>query len=300
MNHEPKAGQGLDPEMLAAYIEKRLSPEQRAAVEAQLAADPDSYAVLVESMKTLDALEDRQVPAQVPEAPEATRVPVVPFVPKKALSRRWVIAGGALAAAAAVLLIVRLDVISLFGPTTSMDDVVDASHGIRRTSGRLSGGFAYAPVRAVRGSGNGALAADEWDLLATAADLERQPQPRDASVDHALGVTYLLLRRIDSAVEALQRAAAGDASPEIKTDLAVALLERYLADGNRADLDEATRELDSVLAIAPSMSAALFTRAAVLTRLGDARSAEAWESYLKVDSSSGWAQEAREHLEQVR
>ena len=56
MSSEPRAGMNLDPELLAAYIDQRLTPEQRAAVEAQLAKDPDSYAVLVESMKTVDAL----------------------------------------------------------------------------------------------------------------------------------------------------------------------------------------------------------------------------------------------------
>lgn len=77
MSNEPKAGPGLDPELLAAYVDQRLSPEQRAAVEAQLAADPDSHAVLVETMKALDA-----DAAKVPGVPEVPKVPGVPKVPK--------------------------------------------------------------------------------------------------------------------------------------------------------------------------------------------------------------------------
>src|SRR5690348_532363 len=85
MSNEPRAGMSIDPEMLAAYIDKRLSPEQRAAVEAQLAADPDSYALLVETMKSVDAL-----PADLKTSRDSRRT--------------WMVAGAVLAAAAAVAL----------------------------------------------------------------------------------------------------------------------------------------------------------------------------------------------------
>ncbi len=94
MSNEPKAGQGLDPELLAAYVDHRLSPEQRAEVEARLATDPDAYELLVETMRAQDALQAAPV--------------VVPFAAQTGSSRtrRWVIAGGVLAAAAAIILAV--------------------------------------------------------------------------------------------------------------------------------------------------------------------------------------------------
>ena len=58
MTNEPKAGDGLDPEVLAAYLDKRLPPDERAAVEAKLATDPDSYELLVELVHANEALKD--------------------------------------------------------------------------------------------------------------------------------------------------------------------------------------------------------------------------------------------------
>ncbi len=90
MTTDPNDGR-IDPETLAAYLDGRLSATERAAVEAKLASDDDSYELLVEVMRTQDALPEPQVQS----------------------GRRWWWAAGAVAAAAAVVLAVRL------GPTSS-------------------------------------------------------------------------------------------------------------------------------------------------------------------------------------
>ena len=70
MSNEPKASGALDPEMLAAYIDKRLPPEARAAVEAKLAADPDSYELLVELIHAKEALKDQLPQDEEQQEPE--------------------------------------------------------------------------------------------------------------------------------------------------------------------------------------------------------------------------------------
>ena len=53
MPDQPGAGR-LDPEILAAYIDGLLPPEERARVEAEIAADPETYEWVVNSINAVD------------------------------------------------------------------------------------------------------------------------------------------------------------------------------------------------------------------------------------------------------
>ena len=68
MTDDPKAGR-IDSETLAAYVDRRLTAGERADVEARLADDPDSYELLVEVMRTQEALGDLQAVPARPASP---------------------------------------------------------------------------------------------------------------------------------------------------------------------------------------------------------------------------------------
>lgn len=306
MTNEPKAGKGLDPEMLAAYIDNRLPPEQRASVEAQLANDPDSYAVLVETMKALD---DGSVPEALgggnpprsPVEPVTTKpIAVVVPMPTRGSKTRWMVAASALAAAAILVMVVRLQP-TLLSPSGDTDadlvSLVKAADGVRRTQGRLSGGFQHAPLRPTRGRVDSIVSPDDWDLAAVVRAVEEAPSGQGPRREQVLGVGYLLLGRTDAAVSALQSAAqANPNDATVQSDFATALLERASVTASGDDLRAALSAFDRSLAIDSSAPEALFGRAMALELLHDPAAVQAWERYLAVDPSSAWAEEASQRL----
>ncbi|MGH9384791.1 MAG: anti-sigma factor family protein, partial [Vicinamibacterales bacterium] len=188
MSSAPRSGRGLDPETLAAYVDGRLPPEERAKVEAELAADPESYEWLVQTLRAEQQIEVPKVPevprvsasaAQgrfgetSPELAEELRTSeggprVLPF------GRRAVIGtvGSVLAAAAALVLVVRLQPMwwqSMWGPAVDprFEKLVAAVGEERYFEGRLTGGFKYGPLRSVT-RGPGDLSDQNLALLATA------------------------------------------------------------------------------------------------------------------------------------
>ena len=119
--------------------------------------------------------------------------------------------------------------------------------------------------------------------------------PDDAQWLRLRARAEMLDRHYDDAVSTLQRAT--DAQPEdvsLLADLGCAYALR--AEGERRDIDygAAIDMLWRFLRAKPDSPVALFNRAVVYERMflyDDAR--KDWEHYLKLDPSSGWAQEAR-------
>jgi CHAT domain-containing protein/Flp pilus assembly protein TadD len=119
--------------------------------------------------------------------------------------------------------------------------------------------------------------------------------PDDAQWLRLRARAEMLDRHYDDAVSTLQRAT--DAQPEdvsLLADLGCAYALR--AEGERRDIDfgAAIDMLWRFLRANPDSPVALFNRAVVYERMflyDDAR--KDWEHYLKLDPSSGWAQEAR-------
>jgi tetratricopeptide (TPR) repeat protein len=105
----------------------------------------------------------------------------------------------------------------------------------------------------------------------------------------------LLDGKYDAAQAALRRAWQLDPkSPEILTDLATAFFQQK-------DYAAAYETLSQALSLRPDDPLALFNRAVVSENQFLYRQAlEDWERYLKVDSNSQWAVEARERSEAVR
>ena len=292
MNDEPKAGQGLDPELLAAYIDHRLSPEQRAAVEAQLGTDPDSYDLLVVTMKAQDALEIDKV----------RHVRTVPFVPGEVArvpGGRWAIGGLVLAAAASVALFFWLQVGQLErNDSPQFDELIAAVGPQRYTEGRLTGGFGYfAAPSAVRGA-QGA-SGREIALLSVVAKAEAaaKASPTVANL-HALGVGQILIGHYGDALMTLGRAATlSGATAHLLSDLAVAYIEDGKARNSVQSLQAAVEAADRALEIDPSASIPVFNRALALEAMNRRDEAlQAWSQFLSLEPSSPWSAEARLHV----
>lgn len=304
MTNEPKAG-GLDPEMLAAYIDKRLPPDERAAVEAQLAADPDSYELLVELIHANEALKEERPEHEDAKQlgdrvePQGRTCAVVPLVPKPARRRTWAIAGGVLAVAAALLLVVRFqpDLLRRFQGNSAepqLAALVAAANELRVTEGRLTGGFAFAPVPVVT-RGSGAEPALNVALLKAAGDIQIIARREATAANlHAEGVAQLLIGNRDGAIQALESAAglAADRAA-VWSDLAAAYLARGDAEGDPSDYSRALEAVTKAVANQERPSAEiLYNRALVAEKLNlsaDAR--RFWEAALAAESDPSWKAE---------
>lgn len=171
----------------------------------------------------------------------------------------------------------------------------------RPVEGRLSGGFAYAPLAVpVRGD---TPPAPGWRVLEEAARAQ-DAADRDPSASHlhALGLAALNAGHYDAAVQALEDARVADAGrAAAQSDLAAAYLARAAVPGHAIDLARAVEAADRALRLAPALREARFNYALALERLNlRHEAARAWEGYLALGSEDAWSLEARRRLESVR
>jgi len=154
----------------------------------------------------------------------------------------------------------------------------------------------YAPVETRQGDERSAFSKPIVLLEAESLIAQRlSKSPDDAQWLRLRARAEMLDRHYDDAVSTLRRAA--DAEPEdvsLLADLGCAYALR--ADGERREVDygAAIDMLWRYLRAKPDSPLALFNRAVVYERMflfDDA--VKDWEHYLKLDPSSGWAQEAR-------
>jgi CHAT domain-containing protein len=171
----------------------------------------------------------------------------------------------------------------------------------RAIDARITGGFAYGPLRTpTRG---GAPPSANLSLLAVAGAVLKRVETGPISTDlWTLGVTNVLLGRYDAAVRDLDDAlAALPPNAQLYSDSASARLARAGSDGKVEDLARAVDAAERALAIDSALLEARFNKAVALERLGLTDEAiEAWSEYLAADQQSGWAIESRERLTQLR
>lgn len=125
---------------------------------------------------------------------------------------------------------------------------------------------------------------------------------------HALGVYYLTQLQFDAAIQQFKRALAlNDNDAQLHSDLGAALLEKGKADqqsGAEAksfeEFAESLQHLNRALQINDSLLEALFNRALDHHYMSLPQAeADDWRHYLEKDSSSPWADEARNRLKQL-
>lgn len=158
----------------------------------------------------------------------------------------------------------------------------------RRTFESRVVGLAYVPYRAARGTDDGSDA--HVDAAARALIEQRTASAR---AWHARGLALLATGRAEEAVQALNNAVTGDDSASYRSDRAAARLTLATTNDDAAELRRALEDADRALHDDPQLLPALFNRALILDRLGDARAAEAYARYVASDPHSQWAQEAQ-------
>jgi hypothetical protein len=177
----------------------------------------------------------------------------------------------------------------------------------RPTEARLAG-FPFVELNRKRGGGDDTIDTAELELDGKIGDvLERQGD--DPKTLHAKGVAHLLAawrltQERDVNVDEVKKErteavaelhAAADRAPDnaaYQTDLAAALL---TIDDKNSDL--ALVHLKKALSIDPRNPEALFNQALALRDSNPKAAIAAFKSYLDVDPSSKWAEEARRDLE---
>ena len=218
------------------------------------------------------------------------------------------------AAVAAVILIVAGGVWRIFFYQSDVDKGLLALNNAYREQrpleARLSG-QSYAPFPTIRGGESVRLNSLELDHAERYLRDAIRDNPNSRSY-HALGKFYLLRREFDPAIQQLEQALTTDPNnASIHADLGAALLEKgkLSLDKGRAnptssefgkgmeELSRAVVNLNKASELDNTLPEPLFNRALAQQYLMLYQDAEtAWREYLKRDSTSPWAEEARRNL----
>lgn len=169
---------------------------------------------------------------------------------------------------------------------------------------RMAGAVAdYAPIRVSRGAG-GSFTDSPKELLNAEALIASQLESQSASPSwlQAQAEADMLEGRYDAAVRTLLHATELEPqSPAILTDLATAYFQRALSQDKQDDVGAAYERLSEALGLQPENPVALFNRAIVAEHLFLYQQAlDDWDHYLRVDPSSQWTPEARDHANALR
>ena len=168
-------------------------------------------------------------------------------------------------------------------------------------------GLGYAPLSNTRGSEP--PKADVTSLrrgeLILLEETEKHPT---AAAQHALGRLLVAEKRFGEGIAHLEEAVKADPdNARINSDLGAAMLEygRSLPvtdPGGRVDeaYARSLKYLNRALTLDPQLSAALFNRALLHEQMTLVdRAIEDWRAYLEKDTTSPWAEEARQHLSRL-
>jgi tetratricopeptide (TPR) repeat protein len=284
-----------DLETIAEYLDGRLSEADRGWMAEHLSRCETCYFVFTE------AAQMRPAATLIPALEAPAGVPVSRPRPSPRVVWSW--AGGGLAVAASVALMVGGGVLRL-GPSGARElKTLVAAVGTDRTiEPRLTGGFAYGPLRGGVRSGDSTATDVSPDVQIAAAQIEKMAAGRRTPrVLNALGIAHLVVGDVSRAVTVLEEAAdQPDADARILNDLAAAYLVRAARDSQAQDIAKALAITERVIAADPGLAEGWFNRATAFEQrflFDEARGA--WQEYVRLDSSSGWAAEARRHLEQL-
>jgi len=278
----------LDAELLASYVDGRTTPEERAKVEAHIAHCEDCYFLFsetVQEQKTRSANESA-----------GTETPHNRW-------RRWIprIAVGLAAAAALVIAVQVSQPLWRERPkdnlVVALSELEAAAGPYRRVEPRLTVTSTYRALEPALRSG--AISGEAPLALREAAlnvELAARASGTDPEAQQALAAMYLTLGHPQRAAEVLAPLASSKHAGQLN-DLAAAYLARH------AD-DDVTRALDllkQAVSLDPGRAEAWFNLGLAAEAAGQPeRAIEAWTKALALDSTSGWADEARWHLERLK
>ena len=252
---DPHTNGCLEPEVLAAYVDRGLSLSERARVEAHLASCPPCIAQVAGVARTVAELSASRPDVVV--TAEAT-----PFVTRRALA-------GALATAAAVVAIVAAP--SLVRPWVDRDSalvsLVERVGEQRSVLGRLTGGFPHTPLGGPSAGGQDGRAAGTDRVQLIAGKIRESVGERETPSElHALGVSQLLAGSYDDAAQSLLAASREQpANAQFLSDVAAVQLERARLGLRPDDLPRALAAADRARRLDPSLREAWFKSALAAT-----------------------------------
>lgn len=276
MAAEPMKVNGTCPslETIGAFVDGRFKDRERDVIADHLASCETCYFVFSEAARIKVTAGTQTMAAVVP-----SRTP-------------WRMYAAGLAVAATLLIaIATFAPFGAGGEQRALEQLV-ASVGTARTfDARLTGGFAYAPVRGpVRGSSDVTLSPD---IRIAIAEIEKQNGTRPVAASAAL-----IAGDANRAISILEAAVRGDARrARLYSDLSAAYLVRAAQTNSPADLSTALAMANRALEMDRALPEALFNRALALQAIGQTADARAaWQAFLTIDEHSGWADEARARL----
>jgi CHAT domain-containing protein len=217
----------------------------------------------------------------------------------------------AVAFAGAVALTLGLVWMQLRPPADPLSTLARAVGERRFIEPRLTGGFAYAPCSPLSEGRSitrvlcskpptfGSPAGKE--LRAALRSVQGEADPSGAEAFHLKGVADLLggqdegsvSRAVTALEEALRKA---PENAQIRADLAASLFVLAHERDEPALLVRALAAASEAVRLDPSLREARFNRALILDRLFLIDGARrAWGDFLRLDRTSGWADEARQH-----
>ena len=209
--------------------------------------------------------------------------------------KRW-LPSRELRIAASILIVVGL-AFGIWFAVKSRDSEFDKGLGALNTAyagqrpfqARVSA-LPYSTFSTTRGSNDNDQRKDQLRLaeLHLAEAVRTKPTPE---AHHALGKVYLAQGRFDDAIREFEQSLSGSKNQaQIYNDLGVAWLQK-------GDFNRSIDSFNKALQLDGNLQEALFNRALAYekqSRFDEAKTD--WNEYLKRDSTSPWADEARRHL----
>jgi CHAT domain-containing protein len=214
------------------------------------------------------------------------------------LSWKWPAFGCAAAALAAVLVWVLVP-----RPERRVERLIAEAYTERRTLEPRIPGAEFGPVRIQR-----AQQTSHMDSPASLLEAEKEitnnltRHPSDPFWLQSRARAELLEGNYNGAIDNLRHALAAKAnSPPLLIDLATAYSQRAEATGNTEDFGKAIELLGQALRESPRDPVALFNRAVISRKiLLFSQSIEDWKTYLEIDPTGRWAEDARSRLEEAQ
>ena len=290
----PRFGLGCPAdEVLAAYLEGGLAPEQRAAIVAHLADCGrclELVAALAPDLPDVPDVPEAHAAVATPlPSPTSPTSPPAPAGQRTPVMRWLALAAALVVVAGAVLLVTQMRRTAEPG----LASLQQASALDRRpTFGRLSG-FAYAPEPTTYRSGDSRPEAPRA-LLDRAAAVESAHRGRDQAASlHAYGVALLVSGAVDDAVETLTRAVtAAPRDARVLNDAATAYLQKARLTSDDAAFTQARLLAEQAVAVAPDLPEAWFNLATIGASTDDVALHDAAVERLRaLEGNTAWLRE---------
>jgi len=275
-------------ETLAAFIDGRLEGEARSQQVEHAANCPECRSIVVAAQE-FEAINPAEMNRDAAVIPIQWRRGLLPLAAAASLVAVWLVP--------AVRDWVR------FGTSGGTAAVIESYQSLSRRTvePRLSGGFPYKEFRQrLRGSREDeSMDTETLPLIVTASKLQNEAAASSWKHLRALAQADLLLGDREGAVIAIEaaRKAGGESSSGFLTDAAAVYLDR--AQFRRTPEDNALALTAVERAWQESKTAENAWNRALAYELAhrDADAVRAWQTYLALDSTTPWAEEARErHL----